>query len=256
MSLFARRLVTLMGLFGIAVSCQAQLAAGEQDVQDASLSSGEIHDPWEPFNRRVHRFNERADDYLLRPAAQGYRAVTASWMRRSVRSFFSNLDDFRSGVHGVLQWQWRDAGHNFGRFGVNTTLGVAGLFDVASNLELDRHPQDLGLTLGHWGVGEGPYLVLPFLGPSTVRDGLAIYPDTFLRPERYLFSEVSAETAYGISALYVLSLRESLLDLERGLSGDRYILMRDFYLSSRRPRDADDDFGFGEDLDDWDDDDW
>lgn len=254
LSLSTRSVLAMLCLL-FASGAMAQLSPSQQE-QPAGLASSEIEDPWEPFNRRVHNFNEHADNYVLKPAAQGYRAVTPRWLRRSVRRFYSNLDDLRSGIHGSLQWKWRDAGHSFGRFAINSTLGVAGLFDVATPVELERHPSDLGLTLGHWGVGEGNYLVLPFLGPSTVRDSLAIYPDTFLRAERYLVQAANTEATYGLSALYVISLRESLLDLERGLSGDRYILMRDFYLSSRRPRDADDDFGFGEDLEEWDDDDW
>ena len=230
-------------------------AAGQVTPQQDAPSVN-LDDPWEPFNRRVHNFNERADAWVIKPAAQGYRAATPGWFRSMVGRFFHNLHDFRSGVHGVLQWRWRDAGHNFGRFGLNSTLGVGGLFDVASSVELERNRQDLGLTLGRWGVPEGPYVVLPFLGPSTVRDGLAIYPDTWLLPERYIMTGMNDEARIGLSAIYVLNVRESLLDLERGMTGDRYILMRDFYLSGRRERDADDDFGFGDDLDDWDDDDW
>ena len=246
----AMAVLLLCCLLVVAVPAAAQMAPL------ADTPSATADDPWEPFNRRVHNFNERADTWVIKPAAQGYRAATPGWLRGMVGRFFSNLHDFRSGVHGVLQWRWRDAGHNFGRFGLNSTLGVAGLFDVASSVDLERNRQDLGLTLGRWGVPEGPYLVLPFLGPSTVRDGLAIYPDTWLLPERYIMTGMNTEARVGLAAIYVLNVRESLLDLERGLTGDRYILMRDFYLSGRRERDADEDFGFGDDLDDWDDDDW
>ncbi len=219
--------------------------------------AGEIEDPWESWNRRVFQFNERVDQYAAKPAARGYRAATPGWFRQRVRRFFRNLDDFSSGVHGILQLEWRESGRSFGRFGLNTTLGVGGLFDVASRVELDRNPQDLGLTLAHWGVPEGPFVMLPFVGPSTVRDGAALYPDRYTSIKPY--TNLDWQVRYGLTGLRLLALREDLLDLEEIITGDRYIFMRDYYLSSRRARtgEADDDFGFGDDqFDDWDDDDW
>ena len=216
-------------------------------------------DPWEGFNRRVFAFNERLDAYVLKPVAQGYRRVTPGWFRQTTGRFFANLNDARSGVHSLLQWEWRQAGHNLGRFSLNSTLGIGGLFDVASSSGLDRYPEDLGLTLGRWGVPEGPYLVIPVLGPSTVRDGLAFYPDTFLSPGRYLIED--HKLRYSLTGLYVINVRESLLDMEAAIRGDRYLFMRDYYLGNRRQasgrwEDAGFDDDFGDMDDDWDDDEW
>ena len=229
----------------------------EEDDPFADPATAPIEDPWESWNRRVFAFNEVVDEYAVRPAARGYRAVTPRFMRRGVRNFFRNLADFSSSVHGVLQLRPGEAGRNFGRFTVNTTVGIGGLFDVASRLEIERSRQDLGLTLARWGVPEGNFVMLPFLGPSTVRDGAALYPDRYTRLERYLIEDW--EVRWGLTAFRLLSLREELLDLEDMITGDRYIFMRDYYLSDRRARagEDDEDFGFGDPAyDDWDDDDW
>jgi len=155
--------------------------AGEEDWGEASTAfdapqSSEVKDddPWEDINRKIFAFNETLDKYALKPAAKGYRKATPGWFDDTVTRFFENLRDFRSGLNSVLQWRWGHAGHNFGRFTVNSTLGIGGLFDVASKVDLDKHNTDLGLTFARWGIPEGNYLVLPFWGPSTVRDAAAI----------------------------------------------------------------------------------
>ena len=134
-------------------------------------------------------------------------------------------------------------GSNFGRFGINTPLGVAGLFDVATDVGLRKYPEDLDLTLATWGVPSGPYLVLPFWGSSTVRGAAAIWPEDYMRARHYIDHDL---TRFSVTAVYVIDLRADLLDVERAISGDRYIFLRDFYLQSRRMaagEEVKDDFG-------------
>ncbi len=209
-------------------------------------SAWHAEDPWESLNRRIFRFNETADTFALKPAAIAYRRSTPGWLRQTINRWFSNLRDARSGIHSILQWEWHQAAHNLGRFGANTTLGVGGLYDVATPLGLRKYTEDFGLTLGKWGVSSGPFLMIPLMGPSTVRDAVLIYPDRFLLPDRYMITHDM--TRYGLIGVNVVAIRESLLDLEQGLRGDRYLYFRSYYLGSRREEadQADDDFEFGD----------
>ena len=200
-------------------------------------------DPWEPFNRKVFAFNEFVDRYALKPVARGYKKVTPGWLDDSISRFFANISDARSGVNSILQWEWGQAGSNFGRFAINSTLGVAGLFDVATDVKLRKYPEDLDLTLAHWGVSSGPYLVLPFWGSSTVRAAATIWPEDYLRARHYIDHDL---TRFSVTAVYVIDLRADLLDVERGISGDRYIFLREYYLQNRRMaagEKVEDDFG-------------
>jgi|TARA_A100001391_G_scaffold102125_3_gene67987 phospholipid-binding lipoprotein MlaA len=188
-------------------------------------------DPWEGFNRKMFGFNEFVDRYALKPAAKGYRFITPQWLDDTFTRFFANLQDFRSGLNNVLQWRWGQARDNFGRFSVNTTLGLAGLFDVASELDIPKHKTDLGLTLARWGVDSGPYLVLPLFGPSTVRDAATIWPEDYMRLSHYLLEDTTDRLIF--SAVYAVDLRADLLDLERNIIGDRYTFLRNFYITQR-----------------------
>lgn len=212
-------------------------------------------DPWEGFNRRIFAFNEKFDRYVFKPTAKGYRKVTPDWLDDTITRFFENLRDLRSGLNNILQWEWANAGHNFGRFGVNTTLGVAGLFDVASDMNLRKVEDDLSATLGAWGVPQGPYLVLPFLGPSTARDAATIWPEEYMTPRHYIEHDV---TRWSVTALYAVDMRADLLDLEKLVVGDRYTFLREAWLQHRRqisgqPPPEDD---FGSDYEDFDDEEW
>lgn len=211
-------------------------------------------DPLEGFNRKVFVFNEFVDKYAAKPAAKGYRKVTPGWLDDAVSRFFENLSDLGSSVNGVLQWEWAEAGNNFGRFTVNSTLGVGGLFDVASDAGLDKTPEDFGLTLGKWGFDMGPYLVLPFLGPSNVRAAVGRVPDYWLWAPNYIDHQL---TEYSVDAVYIIDKRAGLLDLERAIVGDKYTFLRDAYMQRRRYQageaSARDDFGegFESSEDDW-----
>lgn len=218
----------------------------------APVHGRDIEDPWYGFNRKVFAFNEGFDRYLFKPVARGYKKVTPRVIDNSITRFFANIADLRSSVHGVLQWEPGNAGNNIGRFLVNSTVGVAGLFDAASDLGLRKTNEDMGLTFARWGIGEGPYVVLPFLGPSTVRDGIGMIPDDWLRARHYIGHDL---TRHSVTAIYVLDLRADLLEVERAISGDRYLFIRDFYLQSRRlaagEAPPEDDFGSDLPADDW-----
>lgn len=139
-------------------------------------------DPWEGFNRTVYTFNDKVDQYALKPVAQGYVKVTPQPVRDSVTNFFANIGDVYNAANNLLQLKIADGVEDIMRIVINTVFGVGGLFDVASLARLPKHDQDFGLTLGHYGVPPGPYLVLPFFGPSTVRDGVGLLGNYFINP--------------------------------------------------------------------------
>ena len=170
----------------------------EEDWGDASTAfdspdgKPKYEDPWEDINRKIFAFNEALDKYGLKPVAKGYDKVTPQWMNDTITRFYENLRDFRSGLNSVLQWRWGHVGQNWGRFAVNTTLGIGGLFDVASKVELEKRNTDLGLTFARWGVPEGPFMMLPFFGPSTGRDAAAILPEDYMRLRHYIPHDLTA----------------------------------------------------------------
>lgn len=221
--------------------------AGNPSAEEGARDlAGQPVDPLESVNRKVFAFNEFVDKYAGKPVAKGYRKVTPGWMDDAITRFFQNLKDLRSSVNGVLQWEWSKAGNNFGRFTVNSTLGVAGFFDVATDVGLDKTPEDFGLTLAKWGAEAGPYLVLPLLGPSTTRAAAGQVPDYWLWGPNYIESE---GVEYAVDAVYVIDMRADLLDFERAIVGDKYTFIRDSYLQNRRYKAGEapvkDDFGEG-----------
>lgn len=137
-----------------------------------------IEDPWEPMNRAMYSFNAQLDRWLLLPAIGAYQKVLPKFARRGVTNFFDNLDDIRTGINQILQLRPKRALETSGRFLTNTTLGIGGLWDPASRFDIPKHDEDFGQTLGHYGVGAGPYLVLPLFGPSGLRDGIGRSVDT------------------------------------------------------------------------------
>lgn len=188
-------------------------------------------DPWEGFNRKVFAFNEVLDRYALKPVAQGYDFVTPDPVQTGVGNFFSNLGEIRTTINSVLQGKPGNAGIATGRFLLNSTLGFAGVLDVATDMELTGNREDFGQTLAVWGVGEGPYLVLPLLGPSTVRDTSGLPADIYTSPLAYVNDD---KVTYSLAALDVVATRASYLDQEKLITGDRYAFLRDTYLQRRR----------------------
>lgn len=189
------------------------------------------NDPFEPVNRVVHRANEKLDQFILRPVAQTYSAVTPNFLERGVQNFFSNLSEVRNVAHNTLQGKPSGALSSAGRFLINSTVGIGGLFDVAQYLGIEEKPEDLGQTLGVWGVGAGPYLVLPLLGPSSVRDSAGFVVDPFLNPVGY--SELEGHEQLGLFIADGIQTRASLLSADGLFAGDTYAIYKSAYLSSR-----------------------
>lgn len=192
-------------------------------------------DPLEPFNRAMYTFNDKLDRYFLKPVAKGYRAVVPSPARKGVSNFFSNLREPIVFVNDALQGKFKHAAGDLGRFVTNTTIGIFGLFDVATHFGLDRHNEDFGQTLGVWGVKEGPYLVLPFFGPSNFRDGIGLYADYQAYPPSHMEEQSTASKLYLLEAV---STRAQLLEagdiLEQAAGQDPYVFVREAYRQRRR----------------------
>jgi phospholipid-binding lipoprotein MlaA len=191
-------------------------------------------DPWEPFNREVDRFNEGADRIVLRPVATLYREKVPPLVRTGVSNFFGNLGDAWSAVNSLLQFRLQDAEESLARFHLNSMFGVLGIFDVASDLNIERHREDFGQTLGRWGVPAGPYMVLPLLGPSTLRDTVALPVDRRYDLVHYFHPTGLREAAY---AVRIVDRRSNLLRVGTVLEEaalDRYSFTRDAYLQRRR----------------------
>ncbi len=143
----------------------------------------QVHDPWEGFNRRVYKFNAVFDRHVFLSVVGGYETITPKFMRTGISNFYSNLRDIRNFVNSVLQLKGGKAASTTARFAVNTTVGLLGLIDVATPMDLPQQNEDFGQTLGVWGAGQGPYLVLPLVGPSSVRDGIGFGVDLYIQAE-------------------------------------------------------------------------
>lgn len=200
----------------------------------ASVQVADERDPFEGFNRAAFAFNDDLDRAILKPLATGYHNVVPTPVSNSVSNFFSNLDDVVVLFNDLLQLKFEQSLSDLGRITFNTTFGLGGLFDVATHMDLPKHNEDFGQTLGRWGVDSGPYLVLPFLGPSTLRDGLALPVDWELTP---LSTIEDNDTYWAAQGLYAIDTREGLLRASRILDTaalDPYTFMRDAYLQRRR----------------------
>lgn len=188
-------------------------------------------DPWEGFNRAMFKFNDTLDRWFLKPVAKGYKVITPDPLEKGISNIFSNIGEVPSTLNGVLQGNVKGAAHDTGRFLVNSTLGIGGLFDVAKHMKLPADDkEDFGQTLAVWGVGQGNYLVLPFLGPSTVRDGFAEPIDWYTDPTTYIEHE---RTRWSVRFVSLVDTRASLLPLEANITGDKYTFIRDVYLDRR-----------------------
>ncbi|MFT2098915.1 VacJ family lipoprotein [Marinomonas sp. 2405UD66-6] len=191
-------------------------------------------DPWEGFNRAMFTFNDTLDGAILKPVAQGYKAVTPTPVQKGVTNFFSNLGEISNIVNNLLQGKWDGTASSTWRFVINSTAGWFGIFDVASELGLKEYDEDFGQTLGYWGVSSGPYLVLPFFGPSTLRDGAGLVVDyTAYDDGEELFLDLTYEEYLATLALDVIETRARLLSAESLIFGDRYTFIRDVYLQTR-----------------------
>jgi phospholipid-binding lipoprotein MlaA len=197
----------------------------------SSAYAANEYDPFEKVNRVTFGFNVALDRAILKPLASGYDNYTPKVAKAGVRNFFNNLDDVRVGVNDLLQLNFTQATKDFGRFAVNSTVGVAGLFDVAEQaFNLDKNRQDFGKTLAHWGVGSGPYLVLPIIGPSTARDALGFGVDTVVDTIPSI-NHVSSRNS--LLATKSTDRRADYLSFDDLIIGDDYLFVRGIYLQSR-----------------------
>lgn len=191
-------------------------------------------DPLEPFNRGVYQFNDTVDVAVLKPVAIAYRDYTPDLLRQGVRNFFNNLQDGWSVVNNALQLKGQSTSDSFGRFLLNSTFGLGGIFDLASDLGIDRSTKDFGHTLGYWGVAPGPYLVLPFMGPSTLRDTLARPVDTLGTVTTHISHVPTRNTVFVVE---LVDRRESFLkatEMLEQVALDPYTFTRDAFLQRRR----------------------
>jgi phospholipid-binding lipoprotein MlaA len=212
-----------------AAVCLAVLVAGCASVSGPPPKA----DPLESFNRAAFEFNESLDNAVLKPVAQGYVKVAPEFVRSGIGNVFENVSDVATAVNNLLQGKVANAASDTGRVLVNTTLGIFGLWDVASPLGLEKHNEDFGQTLGKWGVGSGPYLVLPLLGPSTVRDGLGRIADSPLGYWPYVDPVGTRNSLYVTDAI---NTRARLLGAGETLDTaalDKYTFLRDAYLQRR-----------------------
>lgn len=207
----------------------------------AAVAYRESNDPWEPFNRKVFAFNMAADKYALRPVVNGYRAVTTAGFRSKVRTFLNNLKTPLTFVNDVLQLNFKNAGTDLSRFIINSTLGFFGVYDVAGKMGLPSNSQDFGTTMAVWNVPSGPYLVLPFLGPSSVRDASGLVGDVFLDPVFYAGRGNDNQDVkrgfWVVDGVNVLTSYENVVDLlDEGKKNslDFYAFMRSMYQQHRK----------------------
>jgi phospholipid-binding lipoprotein MlaA len=193
-------------------------------------------DPFEPMNRAVFSFNEVTDDYLIKPIAEAYRFVLPEFVRTGVTNFFGNINDVLIGANNLLQGKPAEAANDIGRFFINSTIGILGLFDVATDMGLDKNKEDFGQTLGVWGLPDGPYIVLPLFGASNVRDTVGFVVD--IETDFILNSDkLNKDQKISSTALRIVNLRANLLDAGQLLDDaafDKYSFVRDGYLQRRR----------------------
>ncbi|MFL6619609.1 MAG: VacJ family lipoprotein [Povalibacter sp.] len=217
----AVRALTIVGVLLVAAGCAS--------------TPGRTHgeDPWQGLNRGVYKFNDTIDRAALKPVAKGYRKITPRWFRAGVGNFFSNLTYPATAVNQFLQGKPALGARDTGRFLVNTTLGLAGILDVATKMGLQANDEDFGQTLAVWGVGSGPYLTLPFFGPSSLRDAPSRVFDYFLGPLEYV--QIPWETEWGLRGIDIIHSRSELLSLDPTLQKtfDPYAFIRDAWVQQR-----------------------
>jgi phospholipid-binding lipoprotein MlaA len=206
---------------------------GSGCTSTATRDGTEVYDPFENANRAIFKFNSQADRFVLRPIASGYHRVTPDPVERGISRFFDNLSSPIIIVSDLLQGKFNQAGADTGRFLINSTAGLLGFLDVARHMGLEQHDEDIGQTFGKWGIGQGPYLMVPFLGPFSLRDGFGRVLELPLEPIRYIDDD---EGRLAMIALYSIDARMRLLAADDALATafDPYIFLRDAYLQRRR----------------------
>lgn len=217
-----RRLPLLLAIFALG-------ACANQEAREGSRSAA---DPWERVNRPIFAFNDGLDRVILRPIAKGYEFIFPSFVRTGVSNFFDNLGTPLVGINNALQGKGAAAGSDLGRFLLNSTAGIGGLFDVATAAGLEKHDEDFGQTFAVWGVPSGPYLTVPLFGPSTLRDAIATPLNIAANPLTY-YDDTSVRDKLGVLGL--IDLRHRLFAAEELIkeSPDKYVTFRESYLQRR-----------------------
>jgi phospholipid-binding lipoprotein MlaA len=204
-------------------------------IGGCATTNGDPRDPLEPMNRAIYSFNDKVDRAVTKPVAKAYKAVTPRFVATGVHNFFANLGDVTVLTNDLLQFKIRNASSDFLRLSFNSTFGLFGFFDVASEMRLVKNDEDFGQTLGYWGIHTGPYLVLPFFGPSDFRDTVGFFVDNnYTDPVRHI-ERVGVRNRTAL--VRVISRRADLLEAERVVEAaalDPYEFTRDFYLQQRR----------------------
>jgi len=187
-------------------------------------------DPFQDLNEKTHNLNQGLDQSIATPIAKVYRKVTPDFLEVGVTNFTDNIEDINIALNNLLQAKIKDGLSDILRFTINSTIGLLGFFDVASSMGFQKHSEDFGQTLAVWGVSDGPYIVLPILGPSSLRDTLARIPEAFMTPLLLIDHD---RTGYELTAIDLLDKRARYLGLESIVVGDEYLFYRDAYFQSR-----------------------
>ncbi len=221
----------LFGFFFACITCiSAYAVEGESLMYEQNALLASAPDPLESWNRKVFVFNDWIDGVVVRPVAQGYVSVIPDWLRAGVSNFFDNLGELDNLFNNLFQAKWAESGITGARFLINSTLGLLGALDLATGLGFAFQEEDFGQTIGRWGVAAGPYLVLPGLGPSSMRDTLSMLPSVFLNPLSYVHDAPVQTAAKGLE---LLDLRASLLGVDEIRAADPYSFLREAYLQRR-----------------------
>lgn len=194
----------------------------------SDISANEINDPYENLNRKTYQFNENLDEKIAKPIAEIYSKFPPP-IKSGVTNFFNNLEEVDTFINQLLQGKPKESLNDLTRFIINSTIGLAGFIDVASKIGLERHEEDFGQTLGVWGVGQGPYIMLPVLGPSTLRDTFSRPVSSFLS---VTFHMTETDVNIALKSIDAIETRERLLEVESLLSGDKYSFVKDAYIQS------------------------
>ena len=197
-------------------------------IFSATIYSSEVNDPFENINRKTFEFNENLDEKILKPTAKFYSKFPPR-IKNGITNFFNNLEEVDTCVNQLLQGKPKKSANDLTRFLINSTVGLGGFIDVASTMGLERHEEDFGQTLAVWGVGEGPYIMLPALGPSTLRDTFSKPVSSFLS---VTFHMTETDVNIALKSIDAIETRERLLDVESLLSGDKYAFVKDAYIQS------------------------
>ncbi len=227
--------VLALACLSLMSACATSGANRDTGAPSPEAANDTNNDPLERFNRAVFSFNEHFDKYILKPVARGYDAGVPVAVKLGITNFFGNLTQPVVVVNDLLQGKFQQSGQDATRFLINTTMGVGGLFDVAQGIDLPINTEDFGQTLGVWGVADGPYLVLPILGPSSVRDGLGWLADQFIYPLNY---HDDRAVIWGGRSLDIVDARARFLPsdevLRQAAGDDKYLFVREAYRQRRR----------------------